>query len=108
MGMNGANKLPGIGGMPKQNPMLQKDLSKKIVKKPVPGGGNKAGQPKSPAVKKQKEITYVKLLVTQQQFKADNKPIDDTKDEDLADLPVAPVEIDEEPVVEDKPVEEDE
>lgn len=36
MGMNGASKLPGIGGLPK-NPMLPKDLSKKIVKKPAPG-----------------------------------------------------------------------
>jgi len=58
-------------------------------------------------VKKQKEITYVKLLVTQQQYKAENKPIDETKDEDLQDLAIAPVEIDEDPIVEDKPAEDD-
>lgn len=58
-------------------------------------------------MKKQKEITYVKLLVTQQQYKAEQKPADETKDEDLADVAIAPVEIDEEPPVEDKPAEED-
>jgi hypothetical protein len=70
-GQNGHNHMQaqGMVGGPLQNairPGLNKNESKKSGgRKPTPSGEKKTSQPKSPAVKRVKEITYVKLFVVQ-------------------------------------------
>lgn len=57
-------------------------------RKPTPNGEKRPSHPKSPAVKRQKEVSYVKLFAVQQQFRvADMKPGDDVRD-DEADVVV--------------------
>lgn len=47
-------------------PPLNKQESKKVGRKPTPSDNKKSVQPKSPAVKKAREVTYVKLFIVQQ------------------------------------------
>jgi hypothetical protein len=51
-----------MGGMGQRPPSLNKDISKKQGRKPTPNGDKKPNQPKSPAVKRVKEVSYVKLF----------------------------------------------
>lgn len=101
--MNNAN------GMPNRPPSMnnnQKPDPKKNGRKPTPNGEKKPNQPKSPAVKRTKEITYVKLFAVQQQFKAEPKVMEPL-DDDL-DIVVPEVQIEEDAEAEaEKPAEEE-
>ena len=84
-------------------PQMQRTDSKKPgQRKPNVPGEKKSNAPKSPAVKRVKEVVYVKLFVVQQQFKQTEKPMMDEIDVNDDDIP--PVEAMEEE--EEKPDEE--
>ena len=96
-----------MGGM---RPQMQKQDSKKAgQRKPTAPGEKKSNAPKSPAVKRVKEVVFVKLFVVQQQYKPTEKPI--IEDVDVGDEDIPPVEgMDEEekPEGEEEPKEEEE
>jgi len=94
------NQYMGMGGM---RPQMQKTDSKKAgQRKPTTPGEKKSNAPKSPAVKRVKEVVFVKLFVVQQQYKQTEKPI--AEDIEVNDDEIPPVEaMDEE---EEKPEEE--
>lgn len=46
-------------------PPLSKQESKKVGRKPTPSTDKKTVQPKSPAVKKAREVSYAKLFIVQ-------------------------------------------
>ena len=68
VGATGLNK-PQIGQPIQRPPNLAKQDSRKTGRKPTPNGEKKASQPKSPAIKKQREVTYTSLIIVQHQFR---------------------------------------
>jgi len=83
-------------------PTLNKpDPKKQVGRKPTPNGDKKSGQPKSPAVKKTREVTLVKLFVVQQQYRANEFKLTDDDNKDGDNIKVPEIELDEE---DEKPV----
>ena len=91
--MMNPNLQMGMGGG--MRPQMQKTDSKKAgQRKPTVPGEKKPNAPKSPAVKRVKEVVFVKLFVVQQQYKKTEKPM--VEDPDIPDEDIPAVEVGEE------------
>ena len=101
------NKGPIGAGMQPRPPSLNKQEQRKQGRKPTPSGEKKSIQPKSPAPKKAKEVTYVRLLIVQQQYRVDSKIVEDINEEVETEVQPPPIQEEVEAVVEEDVKEEE-
>ena len=95
------------GQVPLNRANLAKIDSKKSRGKQIPTGEKKPAQPKSPAPKRAKEITYAKLFIVQQQYRPNEMKLAEEKladEEEQREAPKVEIEADEEekPAVEEE------